>query len=693
MADAKNHHVVIVGGGFGGLSAARSLKRAPVNVTLIDARNFHLFQPLSYQVATGALSSTEIAMPLRRIFRAQQNVRVLLGEVTAIDPERQSVSIAPGVAGPERLEIAYDTLILAGGSTYSYFGNDQWREHALEVKSLESAVAVRRRVLSAFEAAELEQDHERRAAWLRFVIVGGGPTGVEMAGQIAELARDALPREFRSVDTRDGEILLLEMGDAILSSFDPRLSARAERSLRSLGVTPMLGRRVVDIDADSVTIEDGGGERSRIAAHTIIWAAGVQAAELAGVLARATGAEADRLGRIAVEPDLTVADRPEILALGDMVRVRAPDGELLDLPGVAPVAMQQGRYAARLIADRLKGRVSRPFAYRDKGNLATIGRAKAVAELPGGIRLSGPIAWITWLLVHIVYLLDFQNRAIVLLRWSISFMTRGRGARLISQAPPQVAGENPDVASLGLPPATTALLFDLDGVLTRTAATHARAWKASFDQFLERWGADRDDPQEPFDLDEDYARHVDGKPRQDGIRAFLAARSITLPEGLPGDPPDAFTVAAIAADKDSRVHALIESEGVQTFDDSIAYVRRAHESGLRCAVVSSSANTQLVLRRVGIEDLFDARIDGVVAAERGLPGKPAPDTFLAGAAALHARPDQAVVFEDAIAGVQAGAAGGFALVVGVDRVGNGHGAALAEQGADIVVTDLGELIG
>ena len=299
------------------------------------------------------------------------------------------------------------------------------------MKSLERALEVRRRILAAFEAAELEPDPEKRAKWLTFAVVGAGPTGVEMAGQIAELARDTLPRDFRSMDPAMGRILLVEAGPRVLAAFPPDLSESAERQLDHLGVTSMVDSMVVGIDEDGVELESPGGERRRVGARTVVWAAGVAAASLAGRLAKAAGAEVDRVGRITVEPDLTLPGHPEVLALGDMARVRGVDGEIQDLPGVAPVAMQQGRYAARSVLRRVAGKEVKPFRYVDKGNLATIGRARAVAEIKR-VHFGGALAWLLWLGIHIFYLIGFQNRLLVLLRWSFSFLTRGRGARLIT---------------------------------------------------------------------------------------------------------------------------------------------------------------------------------------------------------------------------------------------------------------------
>ena len=430
---SREHHVVVVGGGFGGLQAVLKLRRAPVEVTLVDRRNFHLFQPLTYQVATGALSPGEIAYPLRAIFKRNRNVRVLLAEIADFDLDARELHLRPvgAVPAPDRLE--YDTLIVAGGSHYSYFGHDEWQLHAAEVKSLESALAVRSRLLASFEAAEVEPNPAARDAWLTFVVVGAGPTGVEMAGQIAELARDTLRRDFRTIDPRRARILLVEAADRVLTSFPPTLSAKAERSLQRLGVTVLTGRTVIGIDAAEVTLEGRHGGAERIPSHAVVWAAGVTASGLAGRLAELTGAERDGAGRITVEADLTLPGHPEVFAIGDMIRARDPDGEPVVLPGVAPAAMQQGRYAASVVRARLRGRAYRAFHYRDKGNLATIGRAAAVADIKG-IRLSGFPAWAAWLVVHLWYLIGFQNRLLVLIRWSFSFATHGRGARLITDA-------------------------------------------------------------------------------------------------------------------------------------------------------------------------------------------------------------------------------------------------------------------
>jgi NADH:ubiquinone reductase (H+-translocating) len=431
--DAGRRRVVVIGGGFAGLEAVKALRGAPVEVTLVDRENHHLFQPLTYQVATGALAPDEVAEPLRTIFRRDRNVRVLMAEATGFDPGRGTVLLRPGAGeDAEPRELPYDTLVVAGGSTYSYFGHDEWRPHVLEVKSLQSALAVRARLLAAFEAAEIDADMDAPGA-LTFLVVGGGPTGVEMAGQIAELAHDTLAGDFRAIDPATARVLLVETGERILPAFPPSLSARATAALQRLGVTVLTGHTVVGIAPAAVEVRAPDGATDRVATAAVVWAAGVTASPLARLLADSAGTELDRAGRVTVEPDLTLAGHPTVLALGDMVRVRdARTGTVTALPGLAPVAMQQGRHAGRLIRDRLDGRPTPPFRYRDKGNLATIGRASAVADLRR-VRVSGLPAWILWLAVHLVYLIGFENRAVVLMRWSYTFFTHGRGGRLITR--------------------------------------------------------------------------------------------------------------------------------------------------------------------------------------------------------------------------------------------------------------------
>jgi NADH:ubiquinone reductase (H+-translocating) len=424
------HRAVVVGGGFAGVQAVKRLSRFPVEVTLIDRRNFHLFQPLTYQIATGALSPAEVAYPLRAIFKSAPNVRVMLAEVAGFDLARREVLLtdAPEMEGPR--SVPYDSLIVAAGSSYSYFGHEDWRAYAAEVKTLESAITVRSRILRAFERAELTPDSDVRKAEMTFVIVGGGPTGVEMAGQIGELARDTLRKDFRSIDSRQARVLLIDTGDRLLATFPPSLSVKAASALAKLGVTPVLNRTVVDVEERSVTVADSNGAREQIPTATVVWAAGVMASGLARVLGELGGAEIDRDGRVTVEPNLTLPGHPEVMVLGDMVEVRDRSGNPQSLPGVAPVAIQQGRYAARLIGDRLAGRSTRPFRYRNKGNLATIGRGLAVADLRV-IKLSGLPAWFVWLFVHLWYLIGFQNRLLVFIQWSFSFFTHGRASRLI----------------------------------------------------------------------------------------------------------------------------------------------------------------------------------------------------------------------------------------------------------------------
>ncbi len=419
--DRTVHHVVIIGGGFGGLYAAKALRRAPAHVTLIDRRNFHLFQPLLYQVATGGLSPGEIASPLRFVLRRSQNTEVLLAEVADLDTVNRRVVLRDGA-------VPYDTLIVAAGASHHYFGHDEWAAFAPGLKTIEDATEIRRRILLAFEKAEREPDAEVRREWLTFVVVGAGPTGVELAGALGEIANDSLRHDFRHINPADARILLLEGGDRVLSSFPPDLSAKAEQSLIRLGVQPMTGAVVTAVDENGVTVQRGA-QSEHIAARTLLWAAGVEASVLGRVLADRAGAVLDRAGRVMVEPDLTVAGHPEILVIGDLANFSHQTGK--PLPGVAPVAMQQGRYAADLVRRRLAGKAVRPFHYFDKGNLATIGRAAAVADF-GRIHISGYPAWLVWLFVHLMYLVEFDNRLLVFIQWAYNYFTRNRGARLIT---------------------------------------------------------------------------------------------------------------------------------------------------------------------------------------------------------------------------------------------------------------------
>ncbi len=418
--------MVIVGGGFGGLYAAKSLGKAPVSLTVIDRRNFHLFQPLLYQVATGALSPGEIASPLRVVLQRNRNTEVLLGEVVDLDVAGRRVILRDG-------EAPYDDLIIATGATHHYFGNDQWSALAPGLKTVEDATEIRSRILVAFERAEREQDAEQRRAWLNFVIVGGGPTGVELAGALGEIANDTLRHDFRHIDPRESHIVLVEGEPRVLPTFPPDLSAKAERQLIELGVLARTAARVTAIDADGVTVKTGEKEE-RIATHTVLWAAGVRASRLGKVLAERAGAQLDRAGRVIVEPDLSIPGHPEIFVIGDLASYSHQGGK--PLPGVAPVAMQEGRYVARLIRARASGGAKPgPFHYFNKGNLATVGRNKAVAEF-GKLHIAGFLAWFTWVFVHLMYLVEFENRVLVLMEWVHNYITRNRGARLITGGKP-----------------------------------------------------------------------------------------------------------------------------------------------------------------------------------------------------------------------------------------------------------------
>lgn len=420
---ANQHRVLILGGGFGGLYAAKSLKHAPVEATLVDRRNFHLFQPLLYQVATGSLSPGEIAAPLRGILNRQKNTRVLLGEAVDIDPAAKQVLLKDGAA------LDYDSLIVATGSQSAYFGHDEWRPWAPSLKSVEEATTIRHKILMAFEAAERVSDPEERKAWLTFVIVGAGATGVELAGALGEIARHTLKNDFRSIHPADARILVVDRAARVLVSYPEDLSRKAENSLLKLGARVRTGITVTGIDADGVTFQTSSGS-DRIRSHTVIWAAGVTVSDFGRQLANRTGAETDKSGRIHVRPDLTVANYPDIFIVGDLAFATKPDGQ--PLPGVAQVAMQGGAYAAKTIRERVRGkRDSKPFHYFDKGDLAVIGRASAVADI-FGVHLSGFLAWLVWLFVHLMYIVEFQSRILVLIEWGFLYLTFSRGARLIT---------------------------------------------------------------------------------------------------------------------------------------------------------------------------------------------------------------------------------------------------------------------
>ena len=425
---SQAHHVVIVGGGFAGLYAAKNLARnRSVAVTLVDRRNFHLFQPLLYQVATGALSPGEIAQPLRSIVRKHRNTTVLLGEAVGLDPDQRQVLMGDG--GP----IDYDTLIVATGARHAYFGHDEWAPFAPGLKTIEDAFEMRRRILIAFEAAEREADPEIRREWMTFVVVGGGPTGVELAGALGEIANDTLRRDFRRIHPPDSRILLIEALDVILPTYPEKLSRSAAKQLERLGVTVSTGTKVTGIDEHGVMVAHKDGSEERIPARTVLWAAGVQAASFGRMVADATRIEPDRAGRIEVGEDLTIPGHPEIFVVGDLAIAKRQDGR--PVPGVAPAAIQEGTYVAREIGRRVAGEPTQPFRYTDKGDVATIGRLRGVANIgwlgPFG-QLSGFLAWAMWLGIHILYLIGFANRIVVTIRWAWSFFTRGRSTRLIT---------------------------------------------------------------------------------------------------------------------------------------------------------------------------------------------------------------------------------------------------------------------
>jgi NADH:quinone reductase (non-electrogenic) len=419
--DTPLHHVVIVGGGFAGLYAGRALRRAPVRVTLVDKRNFHLFQPLLYQVATGGLSAGDIAYPLRSIFARDRHFLVIMAEVTDIDVAQRAVILREG-------SLTYDTLILAPGSTNQYFGHDDWAQQAPALKTLEDALEIRRRIFLAFEAAEREPDPEKRRALMTFVIVGGGPTGVELAGTLGELAHGTLKDDFRAINPADAEILVLEGRERILATFPPDLSARAQAALTRLGVTVRTGTVVTDLGNGTVMLRRGESTES-LQARTILWTAGVKSSPLGEALAKHTGVELDRMGRVKVAPDFTIPGHPEIFVIGDLAHFSHEGGN--PLPGLASVAIQEGRYVGEAIRQRLQGNAPPRFHYVDKGNLAIVGRNAGVADF-GRLHLGGFLAWLAWLLVHIYYLIGFDNKLLVLFQWGWNYVTRKRGAQLIT---------------------------------------------------------------------------------------------------------------------------------------------------------------------------------------------------------------------------------------------------------------------
>ncbi len=419
----KRHRVVILGGGFGGLVAAQKLKRAPVDITLIDKRNFHLFQPLLYQVATGSLSPGEISAPLRGVLSRQKNVRVLLGEALDIDPSAKVVALRDGGS------FEYDTLIVATGSQPSYYGNDSWREWAPSLKTIEDATAIRHKILYAFERAERAASQEEAKAWLTFVIVGGGATGLELAGALAEIARETLRNDFRRIKPEEARIVLMEGGQRILAPYPEKLSVKAEQLVQRLGIEVAVGVMVTHINENGVTFKRGDATET-LAAKTVLWAGGVMSTPFGKKLAERTGSETDRSGRIEVSPELTLTNNPEIFVLGDLAKAAGPDGK--PLPGVAQVAIQGGAYAAKVIRSRLSGeKAVEAFRYVDKGEMAVIGRAAAVANL-FGVQVSGMLAWLIWLFIHLMYIVQFQSRVLVFIQWGFEYLTFSRGARLIT---------------------------------------------------------------------------------------------------------------------------------------------------------------------------------------------------------------------------------------------------------------------
>jgi NADH:ubiquinone reductase (H+-translocating) len=419
----ERHRVVILGGGFGGLAAAQKLKRAPVDVTLIDRRNFHLFQPLLYQVATGSLSPGEIAAPLRGVLSRQKNVSVLLGEAADVDPRAKKVLLRDGAT------FEYDTLIVATGTQTSYYGNDSWREWAPSLKSVEEATAIRHKILYAFERAERAATPEEARSWLTFIIVGAGATGMELAGALAEIAQETLRHDFRKINPREARIILMEGAPRVLGAFPEDLSAKGEKLVTRLGVEVIKGVMVTNIDADGVTYKRAESSE-KLGAHTVLWAGGVTATAFGQKLAERTSSESDRSGRIKVNRDLTVPNHPDIFIIGDLAHAVDEKGALL--PGVAQVAMQGGAYAAKAIRKRLVGESDiAPFHYFNKGDMAVIGRAAAVANV-FGVHVSGLLAWLMWLFIHLIYIVEFQSRIQVFVQWGFEYLTFSRGARLIT---------------------------------------------------------------------------------------------------------------------------------------------------------------------------------------------------------------------------------------------------------------------
>ena len=422
--DSQRHQVVIIGGGFGGLYTARNLAHAPAQVTLVDKRNFHLFQPLLYQVASGGLSPGDIAAPLRDILAHQKNAHVLLDEVVDIDPEKRLLTLRDG-------SLRYDTLILAPGSDKQYFGHEEWQNNAPGLKTMEDAVRIRRKVLMALESAEKVHDPATQMAWMTFVVVGGGPTGVEIAGTLAELIHGTLRHDYRRCDVTQAKILMIEAGPKILAAYPEDLQEKAIERLKKLGVTIMTGQTVQQITDNQITIAENGQSRD-IEARTTLWTAGVKASPLGKVLAERTNCPVDKGGRILVEPDCTVPGYPEIFVIGDLANFSHTKDQK-PLPGLAAVAMQQGQYVARVLERRMNNQSPlHPFRYRDKGNLAIIGRNAAIAQI-GKLHLSGFPAWLVWLLVHIFYLVGFENKVIVIFQWAWNYLTRGRSACLITE--------------------------------------------------------------------------------------------------------------------------------------------------------------------------------------------------------------------------------------------------------------------